>query len=162
MPATYEPIATTTLGSAAASYTFSSIPSTYTDLVVVSFMQAATNNDSAVMQFNGAGGTAYSWTQLTGNGTAASSSRGSNRDAARFGNDIPSTNYATVITQIQNYSNATTYKTLISRSNNAASAVYSHVAMWSNTAAINSIKIYVESGNIQTGSTFTLYGIKAA
>ena len=162
MPTTYEPIATTTLGSAAASYTFSSIPATYTDLVVVSFLQSASTNDSAVMQFNGAAGTAYSWTQLTGNGTAASSQRSSNTSSARFGNDIPSTNYATVITQIQNYSNSTTNKTLISRSNNAAAAVYSHVAMWRSTAAINEIKIITQAGNIQTGSTFTLYGILKA
>ena len=35
MPATYEPIATTTLGSAATNITFSSIPATYTDLRLV-------------------------------------------------------------------------------------------------------------------------------
>jgi hypothetical protein len=159
---TYEKIATYTVPSATPSYTFSTIPATYTDIVLVSSFQAAANGDSAVLQFNGTAGTAYSWTQFIGNGTAASSSRRANTDAARFANDVPSSNFNTSITQIQNYSNTTTYKTLLSRSNTAAISTIALVALWSNTAAINSIKIFCESGNINTGSTFTLYGIKAA
>ena len=49
MPATYEPIASTTLGSAAATISFSSIPGTFTDLVVVLFT-GTTHGDNEVMQ----------------------------------------------------------------------------------------------------------------
>jgi hypothetical protein len=69
-----------------------------------------------------------------------------------------------VLLQFMNYSNATTYKTVLSRSNVAASAsVSANVGLWRNTAAITSIKLYVyPSYNFVAGSTFTLYGIKAA
>jgi hypothetical protein len=51
---TYEAIATQTLGSAAASVTFSSIPGTYTDLVLVVAMEhVTTGTENIVMQFNG-------------------------------------------------------------------------------------------------------------
>ena len=73
MPATYEPIATTTLGSAASSITFSSIAGTYTDLRVVFTPQGATAGVSAYLEFNGISTTTYSETYLQGNGTTASS-----------------------------------------------------------------------------------------
>ena len=61
---TYTPIASTTLGSAAASYTFSSIPNTYTDLVLIASM--ADSNSGAdqrmLVQVNGDTGTKYSTT----------------------------------------------------------------------------------------------------
>jgi hypothetical protein len=78
MPAgnTYEAIATQTLGSAAASVTFSSIPSTYTDLVLVCNFETSSNAIAGVyIQFNGDTSTNYSSTNLIGNGSTAESSR---------------------------------------------------------------------------------------
>ncbi len=62
MPATYEPLATTTLGSAASSVTFSSISGSYTDLVVVFSGTAGGGNSNLILTFNSDTGSNYSWT----------------------------------------------------------------------------------------------------
>ena len=64
MPNTYEPIATNTLGSAASSVTFSSIPSTYTDLIVVMNYANSTGLADVFFRFNGDTGSNYSDTIL--------------------------------------------------------------------------------------------------
>ena len=157
--ATYVPIATTTLASAAASYTFSSIPSTYTDLVLV-ISGTAAGADSLKVQYNGDTATNYSYTILYGTGSAAGSLGSANNSLLQIG--TISTTQITSITQIQNYSNITTYKTNISRSNDSSSQVNTSVGLWRSTAAINSIKIATVSNNLSIGSTFTLYGILGA
>lgn len=159
MATTYDPIATQTLGSASASVTFSSIPSTYTDLIIVSNAgSTVTTND--YIRFNGDTGANYSWTRIYGTGSAAGSSRGTNTNEGFIG-DVTTT-LATEILQIQNYTNTTTYKTVIARSSNSSSAVTASVSTWRNTAAITSITLLPGSTTWIAGSTFTLYGIKAA
>ncbi len=161
---TYTPIATTTFGSAASSYTFSSIPSTYTDLQLVIYVPTNSVNDDLYMQVNSDTGTNYSATWLRGNGTAASSARNTAASGARL-TDLSSpqtTTSNTSIVQLMNYSNATTYKTFMNRGNNAATGVDAFVCLWRSTAAINTIKIYPASGSMAIGTTLTLYGIAAA
>ena len=77
---TYSTIATTTLASAAASYTFSSIPTTYTDLILVLNGSFDTFNNVRFQVGNGSvdTGSNYSATRLLGDGSAASSDRISN------------------------------------------------------------------------------------
>jgi hypothetical protein len=158
MPKTYEPIATQTLGSASASVTLSSIPATYTDLVLV-FNGNATTAASIGLRFNGDTATNYSMTYLYGSGSAASSGRSSTANDI-YCMDLPTSN-STLVCQIQNYSNTTTNKTSLQRGNAAATAVTATVGLWRNTAAITSVTLYVAT-TFATGSTFTLYGIKAA
>ena len=170
MASTYEPIATTTLGSNQASYTFSSIPATYTDLILIINMQSSYTGDAgngARLQFNGDTGSNYSDTNLRGNGSSASSYRISNSTYIQLGllpssgGGTPAGTLGTGIANIQNYSNSTTYKTVLGRTNNSYAFVEASVGMWRNTAPITSIT-YFGDGNILAGSTFTLYGIKAA
>jgi len=167
MPTTYEPIATTTLGSAQSSVSFTSISGSYTDLVLVCNTMRTTGLDNIGVRFNSDTGSNYSWTILKGNGSAASSDRRSSVSDIIFNvyNNDTSTP-AVGILQIQNYSNTTTYKTAISRSSgSAAGFVYATVGLWRSTSAITSITLFDEgsaSAVINTGSTFTLYGIKAA
>jgi hypothetical protein len=158
MAKTYEPIATETLGTTESSVTFSSIPGTYTDLVLV-FAGTVGILDNNNVTFNGDTGSNYSVTRLVGNGSTASSSRGSNLNAIQCGEIA--TSQSNDIIQIQNYSNSTTYKTLIHRSNNTSQFLKASVGLWRNTAAITSITI-TNGGTYQIGSTFTLYGIASA
>lgn len=165
---TYTPIATTTLPSAQATVIFSSISSAYTDLVLVGTGLVSVNTYGVWLQINGDTGTNYSWTDLSGNGTTASSSRQSNRANTEnwLGNASSgwsNSNNNNLIANIMNYSNSTTYKTVLTRGNNPSGGVEAMVNLWRNTAAITSLTVGVQStGTLSTGSTFTLYGIAAA
>ena len=171
MPKTYEPIATNTLGSAATDITFSSIPSTYTDLVLVTatFGSRAANADSLAIRFNSDTGSNYSYTYIIGDANGAASGRASSQTNIWCGN-FSSNNVANpspIIIQIQNYANTTTFKTVLARQNAIAGGGYTstgiNVGLWRSTTAINSITVRSETGsNFSAGSTFTLYGIKAA
>jgi len=164
---TYTPIATTTLGSAAASYTFSSIPGTYTDLVLIGLTNNSVGNNQVYIRVGNAtvdSGSNYSYTELYGDGTSAVSSRSSSQTNLLIGltdatTTSPNSNF---IANIQNYSNTTTYKTVISRSNAPARASEAIVGLWRSTSAINIITLSAGSSTIIAGSTFTLYGIAAA
>jgi hypothetical protein len=164
MASTYTPIATTTLGSAASSYTFSSIPSTFTDLVLILNGYASTG-DNLVMRFNGDTGTNYSYTGVWGNGTSALSGRQSNGSSMilDYNSDFNSAAITPNRTQIMNYSNTTTYKTCLMRQDNTSRSAEAGVGLWRSTAAINQIQIlFTGATTMSAGFTLTLYGILAA
>ena len=157
--ATYTPIATQTLGSSAASVTFSSIPSTYTDLVLVQNSTGQSGLGASWLRLNGDTSSNYSRTRLLGNGSAASSYRESN--TTYIASDAPNANIATTVWNIMNYANATTYKTILYR-DNSTSYVVAQVGLWRNTSTISSLSITSDAGTYVAGSTFTLYGISSA
>ena len=166
MPAgsTYTPIATTTV-TAQTSYTFSSIPSTYTDLILIAV--AKNSNTGSVannyrIRFNSDSGSNYSDTFLSGNGSSASSFRDSNQNELYWGTlNNTELQPCTSICHIMNYANTTTYKTIIARGNSAEVALNASVGLWRSTSAINSIQVYAGGTTTFTG-TLTLYGITAA
>jgi len=161
---TYVALATNTLSSATASVTFSSISGAYTDLVLIINPQSASGTASVDLQFNGDTATNYSLTYLYGDGTSAASGRAANNSVANGGSAVATANIFCINTvQIMNYSNTTTYKSLLTRANNTAGNVLTSVSMWRNTAAITSISIKLSTAvNFTSGSTFSLYGIAAA
>jgi hypothetical protein len=163
MAKTYEPIATTTLGSAANSVTFSSIPATYTDLILVANMSSTGSSNYPSIRLNGDSASNYSRTYINADGTSATSGRNTESYMTIYGNAIAAS-VANFIIQFMNYANTTTYKTAISRKNDTGNIVGATVHLWRKTPeAINQIVISTQtSDNFAIGSTFTLYGIKAA
>jgi len=162
MPITYESIATNTLGSATATVTFSSISGSYTDLVVVIDGTTASTFTQLQMRINGDTGTTYSTTYLWGTGSAAVSDRDSNISGA-MNPGFLGTGQGNNTFHIQNYSNTTTYKTVLARSSVPGNRVAATVNLWRSTAAITEIRFnLISAENFASGSTFTLYGIKSA
>jgi hypothetical protein len=162
---TYTPIATQTLGSGQTSVTFSSIPATYTDLVVISNMAFTTSSLDFRLQV-GTGsidtGSNYSSTHLIGTGTAASSDRNNATTyIAGYRAVGGGTNLQTAIHNIQNYANTTTKKAILYRVNDSSAEILAGVALWNIATAIDTIKL-APTGTFASGSTFTLYGITAA
>lgn len=166
MAKTYQPISTQTLASVVSSVTFSSIPATYTDLILITSTtnNSGTSPSNITFQFNSDTATNYSTTVLTGSGSAAASGR-ANNDTVIYSNWLGGgTNgeIVTSISHIMNYANTTTFKTVLSRFNNASAEVVATVGLWRKTPeAINSITILSGVREYKIGSTFTLYGIKA-
>ena len=160
---TYVALDKITLGSNTASVTFSSINQGYTDLVIV-FEGYQTGNGDSRIQYNSDTGsnTNYSETVVKGNGSTATSARSSNAAWSYLAYTDASIGRTNIIAQIQNYSNTTTYKTVLSRFNTAGSTVGAVVGMWRSTAAITSITISTSVYAYAAGSTFSLYGIAAA
>jgi hypothetical protein len=159
MASTYEKIATTTLGSAATSTTFSSIPATYTDLVCVVTSTISSSGDAIYARVNGDTGSNYSSTRLYGDGSTPSTDRITSATSSALG--LMGASQSTLIINVMNYVNATTYKTFLARSA-ANNFVEAAVGLWRNTAAITSLTVLTGGQTFQTGATFTLYGIKAA
>jgi hypothetical protein len=160
---TYTPIATTTTLVPTTNVTFSSIPSTYTDLVLVIAGTLVGTGTNYIATVNGSS-SGYSYTYLTGNGTSASSGRASSQSRFDIGYQPTYGTQGNILLNFYNYSNTTTYKTITSRSNQASSGTYAYVGLWQSTSAINQIVIDTTgaAGNIASGSTFTLYGIQSA
>jgi hypothetical protein len=162
---TYTPIAAYTLPSSAATYTFSSIPSTYTDLVLVcNFTYTATSKNNYIRVGNGSidTGTNYSLTMFAAYPSAVSSSRAtSSTEIAQYQFNGGTTSMQTSITHFQNYANTNTNKTALYRINDVANEIVTGIGMWRNTAAINTISTYT-NGSFAAGTTFTLYGITTA
>jgi hypothetical protein len=160
--ATYVPIATQTLSTAASSITFSSIPSTYTDLRLV-FTGTTATSTYFTFRYNSDSGTNYSDTYLAGQGSAAQSGCFVNQTEI-----TPSKGMGTIpqfyTVDIFSYTGST-YKTSLmteNADNNGSGYVNRHVSLWRSTAAINTINIIAQYGSTNTyaaGTTVTLWGI---
>lgn len=166
---TYTAIATQTLGTAAASVTFSSIPSTYTDLVLVVQTKQSVASSYSGIQFNSDTGTNYSNTLLYGNGSSAGSVRGSNNPKIYplFNTYESTSNWMISTINIMNYANTSINKTVILRANDSSQVTQAVVGTWRNTGAITSITYGTQTdgggtAGLAAGSTFSLYGIAAA
>jgi len=165
MPATYEPIATTTLGSAASSITFSSIAGTYTDLRVV-LVGTAGDIVTPRIRFNSDSGTNYSNTRILGTGSSAASYRSTSVTQLDFASAGGMSTTIPHLYTMDVFSYAgSTYKTALltgQEDDNGSGYVVRQVGLWSSTSAINTILLYPSSNNFSTGTTATLYGIKNA
>lgn len=163
---TYKPIASATIsGSSTASYTFSSIPSTYTDLeLIINATSVGASDYSARISFNGDTSSGlYSWNLMRGTGSAYSALKYTAQ------NDIAlTTNYSimqapsTIKVFLQNYSSSSINKTLLGRfsqSNSTGGTASLFAGLWRNTNAISSVTVSIGGDYFGAGSTFTLYGI---
>jgi len=164
---TYVALDKITVGSAVASVTFSSIPSGYTDLVIIGNLGTTSGSANIAMQVGNGSidtGSNYSFTNVNGDGSSAASSRASNQAQIYIDySAYPTTTLtSTYIWQVQNYSNTTTNKTVLGRSNTASRGTNATVGLWRSTSAINTIKLDTQSTTFLSGSTFSLYGISNA
>jgi hypothetical protein len=161
------PNGSVTLGSASTLVTFSSIPTTYTDLILVASIQMS-DNTSFYIRCNSDTTNKYSATLMSGDGSTASTERFNQTELGGNGiytkaNTFPtSASFGVGIWNFQNYSNSTTNKTIISRVGSGGLSTRTIVNLYASTSAITQLDIRPFSGTMAAGSTFNLYGIAAA
>jgi hypothetical protein len=158
---TYVALATQTLGSAAASVTFSSISGVYTDLVLVVASVDLSGASNCRYYYNSDNSSGlYSRTTLANSGASAISSRAtaSNYNFAAYATPTQGIN----IINIFNYANTNVFKTSIIRGGNADDSTLTRVNLWRNTNAITSVTVDTDGNQWVAGTIFSLYGIAAA
>jgi hypothetical protein len=155
---TYDLIASTVLGSDTATVTFSSIPATYRDLILV-FDGATTFDGTGILQLvlNSDTGDNYKYVEMSGSGSSADSGAGSNNQANIGSTSNTSRNLSVV--QIMDYSATDKHKTILIRSDNSALNTRAKAIRWVSTSAINTIVAQTNATSFVSGSSFYLYGI---
>jgi len=162
---TYEAIATTSVSSSTATVALSSIPGTYTDLVLVITAKVSAGADIWI-RVNGDSGSNYGYAEIDANGTTVSASKSVNLSQGLLTDwyGTPTTDNSHIcICQFNNYSSTVHHKTMLSRANRAASGVDFVQSKWSSTSAITSLTLRFNGGQtFDAGTVVSLYGIKAA
>ena len=163
---TYTALATLTLTGTDASIVFDSIPATARDLIlVIGSVKSASGNPAVVARFNNDSGTNYPYVRMTGSGSGSGGSFTDTQTylnlAAAFG--INTTENATIILQVMDYSATDKHRPVLVRSNLAGAGVEAIAGRWANSAnAISKIEVFNTSSiSFASGSTFSLYGVIA-
>jgi hypothetical protein len=160
---TYTPLANITLGSSATSISFSSIPATYRDLVVV-VNGSFTGSHGPYMRFNSDTGSNYSNLIMANDvGTPFSAQEVATSFYGSWTANLSGARYTGVF-QVMDYSATDKHKTALWRTNYTSSAsaqiVEAFAGRWANTAAITTLTVGASATNgFATGTTFALYAI---
>jgi hypothetical protein len=156
---TYTPIATAN-GSGTNLISFTSIPSTYTDIIAVMTLQGSGYCD---LRINNDSGGNYSFTQFYGSGTTAGSARVSNQDRIEWEGMPENPNIGNAVFNFSNYANTTSNKSFLFESHAPNGVTRLMAGLWRSNSAINRLDfLFVNAGSWSTGTTITLYGIAAA
>ena len=175
MPNTLIPIQTYTLSSTASSVTFSNIPQNYTDLkVVVSARGTATSTERVsdiTLRINNDSSASYSYRGLTGVPGSSSTSTFAFTGSSSFqylgfgtSSDATANTFGSTEFNFVNYTSSVGKSISVDTvaENNSSTTLLRFISgLWSPStqAAISTLAFSLNSGNFDTGSTFTLYGI---
>jgi phosphoserine aminotransferase len=159
---TYTPLANVTLASTASSVTFSNIPATYRDLIVVVAGTTSANSIDINLTLN-SDTTDGNYARVQMSGTSSNTAVSGTDNTRRITSWAfwRTDEVANSIVQIMDYSATDKHKTLLTRSNRAGSGLDALATRWANTAAITSVAVSTSSSTFASGCTFSLYGVIA-
>lgn len=154
----YTALANVTLGSSAATVTFSSINQGFKDLILIG---QGTHSSSAaiIIRFNGDTNSNYNSLEYVGDGSSASRTGATNNSSYQVG--FFSSTVSQFHCTIFDYSATNKQKGSIIRQDNAGTSTVFRSGRWGQNAAITSFVISVNSGSFSAGSSFALYGVSA-
>lgn len=161
---TYTPLANITLGSSAASVTFSSISQAYRDLVLVVTGGSLSSGAQMTMQFNSTTTTSYYMVTMEGDGasTASSSDNLDNLKTSILNSPFRPGELGNGIINIMDYSATDKHKSVLARVNNGGRMTGAAAGRWESTSAITTVKVYLSNTQSwDAGATFSLFGIAA-
>ena len=160
---TYTALANITLGSSASSVTFSSIPATFRDLVLICVTANGGSGANNGIRFNSDTGSNYTRLFMGVNGVGAFSSGNTTSTGFQYDNfafSTPNLGRNNHILNIMDYSATDKHKTILARANREGDTLDALTGRWANTSAVTTLNVYViGGGDFLTGSSFALYGI---
>jgi hypothetical protein len=172
---TYTPLANVTLGTATSSVSFSAIPASYRDLILVVTGRSTYTPDggeSVSLRVNGDSGSNYPYVRMGGTGSGSGFSDAGTLARAFLASirasESSNTSPGVAVIQIMDYSATDKHKSMLGRGSSlAGDGTTAHAVRWANTNAITSIQVIPDrqiqgaSSNWATGTTFNLFGVIA-
>lgn len=165
MPATYDSIATTTVVTPTSTINLTSIPGTYTDLVLIAVARHSAGGFPLLINFNNGNVSGWSRTGLQANGSAVSTYTSVDALGGVSLGDLGFNQPSFHKIDIFSYTNTSHTKTFLVNQNsdqNGNGLAISFVGNFPSTSAITEINLYTTNGNFAAGSVFSLYGILRA
>lgn len=156
---TYTALSTITLSSSASSVTFSSIPATYRDLVLVSQAKTTGTTNTVLFRFNSDSGSNYSNVYMGGSGSTTNSGAFTDTSISLGVVDVTSMSQNTM--QVNDYSATDKHKAALIRTDIAGWGTRAGAGRWASTAAITTVQVSCLGASFAVGSTFSLFGIEA-
>jgi hypothetical protein len=162
--AQYTALANATLGSSAASVTFSSINGTYRDLMLVLRGVGVNSQVQCLITVNSDTGTNYTYVSAGGDGTVTNSYSGTGITSISLGQantfvDATGGGWSAIL-NFMDYSATDKHKNILVREIESTKGVDMYTQKWSSLSAITSLSIALNSGSWNSGSNFALYGVK--
>ena len=161
---TYDLIGSTTLGTAATNISFTSIPNSYKDLIVIfDTTKATAGADSLNFRLNNDSSSIYNGVIMEANGSLTNARLYSNS-----GDGVMNWNYSIVnsttrglaILQLMDYSATDKHKTILARSGSSSTAIAAAAVRYATTSAISSIQFFTGGGStLAIGTSIYIYGI---
>ena len=158
---TYVALATVTLAATDTSITFSSIPASYRDLILVMDYSINSTGGEARIEINADDGSNYPEVRMINANSGFSPSGGNSATSTNTylrPGVSPASKFWSII-QFMDYSATDKHKTILSRTNNTDEYVVAKATRWANTSAINSLEIFTSANSFEIGNTFSLFGI---
>ena len=165
---TYEFISSFIFSTPANSHTFTSIPATYDDFIIIGANITATEAQTMYWQANGDTSANYAQSLLlasSGFGAALTPSKSLSVSRGFLGSGItgvPPTKTGGFIMQMNQYSQSSYPKVAVVSYDQSDTGAEISTAMWTGTAAVYELKIFLNGGNFKSGTRFSMYGIKKA
>jgi hypothetical protein len=161
MPSALVPLANLTLGSAAATVTFSSISQSYRDLMLVATATISAGTGKVRFQINGDTASNYSTVYMSGSNYSVASSTSATTFIGSGAISELTTNLGQTIFHALDFSATDKHKSFLIRSNNSALGTIATMARWASTSAVTSVVVYPSTSTFAAGSSFMLYGVSA-
>lgn len=160
---TYELISTQTLSSNQNTVSFTSFPSTYTDLVIIASCKYSSSGGDINVQFNSDTSANYNYGRMVTTSTVVTSA---NANTVII-NNSDATPISVTRINIFNYADTSYWKHVLMTGGSGGQVAGNQslsIGVWRNTAAITSIQVRSETGSAtwESGSKFSLYGITRA
>lgn len=153
---TYDLLASTIVSSSTNAVTFTSIPSSYRDLIIVVTAQTSVAAQLRVRPNE----VTTSMVSVTAEGNGTSTSTNHYGNIGEMGTFNNMSNDASVqIIQFMDYAQTNKHKMVLMRTNRASAGTSMIVGRWGSTEAITSIQLVTDGGNFNTGSSFYMYGL---
>jgi hypothetical protein len=171
MPTTYTLISSNVLSTAAASVTFSSIPATYTDLVLRMSLRGSDGGGNQIYfdLINGTTTSIYSSMKFVGSTGSNTASRQTGvtfaADPLTGGSTYAANIFSSHEIYIPNYrisQSKPSFSFNVAEDNSTAPQMSINAGLWIDNAAITSFRIRNVYANLVSGSSFYLYGVKSS